>query len=75
MPEFFDILAVKIGEVAEWSNALVLNLIELHSRKIMLQTLSNSEKPVKWQPRAKPERERVETRREWPKSFKDMVEV
>ena len=24
MPEFFDILAVKIGEVAEWSNALVL---------------------------------------------------
>jgi len=34
----------------------------------MLHTLSNSVKPVKWQYRAKPEKEGVETRREWPKS-------
>ena len=33
----------------------------------MLHTLSNSGKLFKWQSRAKPEREGVETRREWPK--------
>lgn len=33
----------------------------------MLHTLSNSGNPVKWQSRAKPVREGVETRREWPK--------